>query len=247
MSVGAPGMGHHRGVHAVFVPGSGRSGAPAWPVQAAAVDLRRWHCRFVDLTGLVTPDEQRDAVVAALVGEGHGAGGHLVAHAAGAVAALRAAAHGPGTVRSLALLEPAVFSAARGGPHVEAYVAAMSAVFAAAKDPRVRDGELAVRYLSALGAPGAAIADPGDPSLRSLGRRVRRSTPPWEVPVDVGVLARVPTLVVTGGWSPLYEEVAAAMAGAGASTRVLPGYGHRVQDHPGLNAALQEHWSAAER
>ena len=238
---GVRAMGHHRGVHAVFVPGSGRSGAPAWPTQATAVDLRRWRCRFVDLTGLATPDEQRDAVTAAL-----GTSGHLVAHAAGAVAALRVAELGPGTVRSLVLLEPAAFSAARGGPHVEAYVAAMAAVFAHAGDPRVRDGDVAVRYLSALGAPGAAIADPGDPSLRSLGRRVRRSTPPWQVPLDVGVVARVPTLVVTGGWSPLYEEVAAALVAAGASTRVLPGYGHRVQDHPGLNALLQEHWAAAE-
>lgn len=234
-------MRHDRGVHVVFVPGSGRSGAAAWPVQAAAVELRRWPCTFLDLTGRVEPDEQRDAVLGAL-----GEGGHVVAHAAGAVPALRAVERAPGVVRSLVLLEPAAFSATRGGPRVEAHVAAMSAVFAEAANPRVRDGQFAVRFLTALGAPGAAIADPGDPSLRSLGRRLRRSTPPWEVPLDRATPARVPTLVVTGGWSPLYEEVAESLAAAGAHRAVLAGYGHRVQDHPDADAVMAEHWRGAE-
>lgn len=234
-------MRHDRGVQVVFVPGSGRSGASAWPGQAAAVDLRRWPCRFLDLTGLAEPDEQRDAVLGAL-----GDAAHVVAHSTGAVPALRAAERSPGVVRSLALLEPAAFSAARGGPAVEAHVAAMSAVFADAANPRVRDGQFAVRFLTALGAPGAAIADPGDPSLRSLGRRLRRSTPPWDVPLDRAVLSSVPTIVVTGGWSVLYEEVADALAAAGVRRRVLAGYGYRVQDHPDLNAVLQEHWRSVE-
>lgn len=234
-------MRHDRWVHVVFVPGSPRSGASAWPVQAVAVELRPWSCTFLDLTGLPGPDEQRDAVLGAL-----GAAGHVVAHSAGAVPALRAAERAPDVVRSLVLLEPDAFSAARGGPEVEAYVTAMSAVLADVANPRVRDGELAVRYLTALGAPGAAIADAGDPSLRSLGRRLRRSTPPWDVPLDRATPARVPTLVVTGGWSPLYEEVAASLAAAGARRQLLAGYGHRVQDHPDASAVLAGHWRAAE-
>jgi len=230
-------MRHDRGVRVVFVPGSGRSGASAWPGQAAAVGLGRWSCTFLDLAGLADPDEQRDAVLGAIED-----GGHVVAHSAGAVPAMRAAERAHDAVRSLALLEPAAFSATRGGPRVEAHVAGMSAVFADARDPRVRDGEFAVRFLTALGAPGAAIADAGDPSLRSLGRRLRRSTPPWAVPLDRTTPAHVPTLVVTGGWSPLYEEVAESLAVAGARRRVLAGYGHRVQDHPELNGLLAEHW-----
>lgn len=224
-------------MNAVFVHGAGRSGAAAWPAQVADVDLRSWSCRFVDLTGRYGPDEQRDDVLAAV-----GTDGHLVAHSAGAVPAMRAAGTAPGAVRSLVLLEPAAFSAARGGPRVEEHVRAVSAVFADAADPRVRDGEFAVRFLTALGAPGAAIADPGDPALRSMGRRLRRSTPPWEVPLDPAVVAGVPSLVVTGGWSALYEEVGDALAAAGARRVVLSGYGHRVQDHPGFNAVLREHW-----
>lgn len=234
-------MGHDRGVRAVFVPGSGRSGASAWPGQVADVALRRWTCRFLDLAALAEPDAQRDAVVAAA-----GDAGHVVAHSLGAVPAMRSVAGGAGVVRSLVLLEPAAFSAARGGEHVEAHVAAMSPVFADAENLRVRDGQFAVRFLTALGAPGAAIADPGDPLLRSMGRRLRRTPPPWDVPLDVATVERVPTLVVTGGWSPLYEEVASALVGSGARHRVLAGYGHRVQDHPDLNALLQEHWLAAE-
>ncbi len=233
-------MRHDRGVRVVFVPGSGRSGASAWPGQAAAVELRRWSCRFLDLTGLWGPEDQRNAVLGAV-----GDAGHVVAHSAGAVAALRAAEAAPDAVRSLLLVEPAAFAAARGGPAVEAHVAAMSAVFADAEDPRVRDGQFAVRFLTALGAPGAAIADPGDPSLRSLGRRLRRSTPPWDVPLERGVLSRIPALVVTGGWSALYEEVADALADAGAHRRVLGGYGHRVQDHPDFNGVLDEHCRSA--
>ena len=228
-------------MRAVFVPGTGRSGAPAWPGQASALDLRRWKCRFLDLSGLSGPGELRAAVLDAV-----GDAGHVVAHSAGGVPALQAAERAPDRVRSLVLLEPAVFSAARGGPHVEAHVAAMSAVFADAGNPRVRDGDFAVRFLTALGAPGAAIADPGDPSLRLMGRRVRRRTPPWEVPLELGVLARTPTLVVTGGWSALYEEVGDALTAAGARRLVLAGYGHRVPDHPDVNAVLQEHWRAAE-
>lgn len=225
----------------VFVHGSGRSGASAWPVQAADVDLRGRRCRFLDLAGLNEPDEQRDAVVREL-----GQAAHVVAHADGAVAAMRAAEAAPGVVRSLVLLEPAAFAAARGGPHVEEHVRRVSAVLADAADPRVRDGALAARFLTALGAPGAALADPGDPALRSMGRRLRRQVPPWQVPVDPRVVARVPTLVVTGGWSPLYEEVAAALVAAGARHEVRPGYGHRVQDDLGLDARLLIHWDAAE-
>lgn len=234
-------MRHDRGVHVVFVHGSGRSGALAWPGQALALDLRRRRCHFLDLGGLTEPDEQRGALLAALDGRGH-----VVAHAAGAVAALRAAEHVPGAVRSLVLFEPAPVAAVRGGPEVEAHLARMAAVLADAADPRVRDGDVAVRYLTALGAPGAAIADPGDPALRALGRRLRRRTPPWDVPTDPDVVGRVATLVVTGAWSPLHDEVADALAGRGAEHRVLRGYGHRPQDHPDANALLAAHWAAHE-
>jgi len=241
-AAGPAAMRHDRGMHVVFVHGSSRSGAHGWPNQAVALDVRRRRCHFLDLDALVEVEEQRDAVLAAL-----GDGGHVVGHSTGALPALAAAAHAPDVVRSLVLFEPAAFAAARGRPAVEGHVAAMGEVAELARDPRVRDGDLAVRYLTALGAPGAALADPADPALRALGRRLRRRTPPWRVPVAAEVVRRVPTLVVTGGWSAVFDEVAEVLAGHGAARRVLPGFGHRPQDHPDANAVLQEHWADAER
>lgn len=237
-------MRHDRGVHVVFVHGTGRSGPLAWPGQVAAVELRGRRLHFPDLAALA--DDDAAATVLAPLADG---GGHLVAHSAGAVAALLAAgrASGQGSVRSLVLLEPAAFSLARGGPEVEEHVARLSAVFADAREPRVLDGVFAVRFLTGLGVPGAAIADPGDPALRALGRRVRRRRPPWEAPLDGTVVRQVPTLVVTGGWNALYDEVADALVALGATRRVLTGLGHRPQDHPDANALLLEHWAAAER
>jgi hypothetical protein len=39
----------------------------------------------------------------------------------------------------------------------------------------------------------------------------------------------VPTLVLTGGWEPLYEEIAGYLQETGALHRIAPG-GHRPQD-----------------
>ena len=39
----------------------------------------------------------------------------------------------------------------------------------------------------------------------------------------------VPTLVLTGGWEPLYEEIAGYLRETGALHRTAPG-GHRPQD-----------------
>lgn len=226
-------------VHAVFVHGSGRAGSLAWPGQVVALELRRRRCEFLDVSHVEDAADEVAAVLAAL-----GAGAHLVAHSQGAVGALSAAERAPDLVRSLVLFEPAAFAAARGGPRVEAHVARMSAVFGDAANPLVRDGDFAVRFLTVLGSPGTALADPGDPTLRSMGQRLRRRTPPWETPTDADVVGRVPTLVVTGDWNGLYEEVADALAAHGAERRVLSGYGHRPQDHPEANALLSAFWAA---
>ncbi|WP_297740499.1 hypothetical protein [Nocardioides sp.] len=50
----------------------------------------------------------------------------------------------------------------------------------------------------------------------------------------------VRTLVVTAGWSPLYEETAASLV---ARRLTLQGAGHRVQDDPRVTPALCEHWA----
>src|SRR5665647_3570818 len=58
--------------------------------------------------------------------------------------------------------------------------------------------------------------------------------------------AVAPTLVVTGGWNALYDEVAETLVEAGARRVVLAGYEHRPQDHEQASRLLLEHWSGSE-
>ena len=90
---------------------------------------------------------------------------------------------------------------------------------------------------------GTSPADLPPDDLEETVARLRATTPPWEVEVSALVPGLVPTLVLTGGWSPLYEEVAAALVAAGAQHRVLAGYNHRPQDHPDAVEALADFWA----
>jgi hypothetical protein len=74
--------------------------------------------------------------------------------------------------------------------------------------------------------------------------RLRAMPPPWGTALVPDVPVPVPALVVTGGWSPLYEETAGALAVLGARHVIMPGRGHRVQDGQGATVLLQEFWSA---
>ncbi len=219
---------------AVFLPGPGSSGPQAWPVQTADPALAGASCVFMD-GGAGALDELTETLEAA-------GGGHLVAHSAGAVPALQLAGQRPELVRTLVLLEPACFAAARGGPQVEAHIAHMGEAFAAAHDPAVDDVAFAVAFLDRL---GATPPDPTDPATAAFGHRVRSVPPPWELALDRTVVARVPTLVLTGGWNALYDEVADALEAAGAHRAVLTGHAHRPQDHPDADALLLQHWAAA--
>lgn len=50
---------------------------------------------------------------------------------------------------------------------------------------------------------------------------------PWDAPLDI--VPGVPMLVLTGGWEPVYEEVAGYLAATGAQHQQVGG-GHRPQD-----------------
>lgn len=218
----------------VFVHGAGRAGADAWPHQAAAAE-DGW--LFLPREG-VADDALRDAgrVLDALRARG---GAHVVASSYGANAALLAAQHEPGAVRSLTLLEPACFDLARGRPAVEEHVAAMTPVFAVAGDASVPDREFSRLFAAAMGAEPPDL--PAD-ELRSAVERLRALRPPWGLGLRPGLRLPVRTLVVTGGRRPLYEQTAGAMVLLGARHVILEGAGHNVQDDPRVSAVLQEHW-----
>lgn len=223
-------------MRAVFVPGSGLDGANAWRHQSPS------HLRgSVEATYLTHRDlestrhGQVEVILRALGTEG----GHLVAHSIGGAAATRAAELHPERLHSLTLFEPAAFGLARGSTEVERHIEQMGPIFELADDTTLSDAGFWMMFLQALGAPAP---DPSSPGLDGLGRRLRSAPPPWEPNVDPGFVALVPTTVITGGWSPLYEEVAGVLAGAGATHVVLEGNFHRPQDHEGAGAVLRENW-----
>jgi pimeloyl-ACP methyl ester carboxylesterase len=226
-------------VKVVFVHGAGRAGSDAWPQQAAARQARPgglWH--FLP-RGQDGDDAGRDAQ-RVLVRLRAGGGGHVVAHSYGGNAALLAAGQEPDLVRSLVLFEPACLDLARGGPAVEEHIAAMAPVFDVADDLSVSAREFSARFAAATGTEPPRLPER---ELEEAVARLRGLRPPW----GTGLQPRlpVPTLVVTGGWSELYEEIARALVALGARHVVLSGRGHRVQDHPDasrlLGAFLVEH------
>ncbi|WP_104430972.1 hypothetical protein [Kineococcus xinjiangensis] len=222
----------------IFVHGAGRGGAAAWSAQrdapgfAGAVWLD-WREQVTTPGPLAADfvDSQLEAILARAW-----TSLDVVAHSGGALAALLAAQRSPGRVRSLVLLEPACFALARGRAAVEEHVSAMAPALARAGDPGVDDVEYARRFFAALGAPAPPAETPEH--LLAL-RRLRTVPAPWAVDLDPTVVEQTPTLVITGGWLPLYEETAQALAELSARHEVLTGHGHRPQDHPDANALIR--------
>lgn len=218
-----------RRVRTLFVHGAGRSGSAAWPVQAGA---RRDD--WVFLSRAEGADDPRVDAVRAVDALG-GEPGAIVSASYGGLAALLAAAAAPDKVHAVVLFEPACFSVARGSPAVEAHVAAMARVFAVAQDPDVSDAEFSRRFSVGMGLDAPPQTQE---QIAATVPRLRATPPPWSVEVDPQVVSRVPTVVVTGGWSALYDEVAAALNRLGARHLTLAGHGHRPQDHPDANQVI---------
>lgn len=219
----------------VFVHGAGKAGAEAWPRQAAAADAG-WHFLPRAADG---DDAGRDAgrVLDQLRAAG---GGHVVAHSYGANAAVLSAQLEPSLVRSLVLLEPACFDLARGMPAVEEHIAAMTPVFAVANDSSVSARDFSRRFAAGMGTEPPELTEE---ELEARVGRLRALRPPWGIGLRSEQGLPVRTLVVTTGWSPLYEQTAQSLVAAGARHLTLEGAGHRVQDVPQATQMLQGFWA----
>ncbi|WP_125613506.1 alpha/beta hydrolase [Specibacter cremeus] len=237
----------------VFVHGSGRYGAAAWPTQHRLAG--RYDCLFLKRTGFdaVVPPQPTDfAADEANVIEALGAGGHVVAHAQGAIAAMMAAVARPDLVRSLVLVEPACLSLTAELPASAAYRGQLERLYA--RRGQLTDAEFARELArvapaggfvdsSVSGSTGTGVFGGGVPeSADRVATRLRLQAPPWEAPLHI--VPGVPTLVLTGGWEPLYEEIAGYLVTTGARHLVAPG-GHRLHDLP-EGAALIEEFIAAD-
>jgi pimeloyl-ACP methyl ester carboxylesterase len=210
----------------VFVHGTGRFGIAAWPYQhrlASAYD-----CLFVRRHGFApdgAPQRTDFGADMDIVVENLGDGGHLVAHSQGAVAAMMAAVERPELVASLTLFEPACLSLTADLPATKAHRKRLEPLFAARNelDDEQYHREFSRLVLGAAAKPLASAAD------RLQASRLRLQDPPWTAPLHI--VPGVRTLVVTGGWEPLYEEVAEYLATTGAVHRHAAN-NHRPQDTP---------------
>ncbi len=213
-----------------FVHGGGSFGAAAWPkqhgmaLQFDALFLRRHG--FDPVAEPVEADLAADvAIILAALDSGGTPGGHLVAHSQGAIPAMLAAVGHPELVRSLVLVEPACLSLTAELPATMAYRALMEPLFEARH--RLGDEEYLQEFRRRTASTAAEPPSNEDP--RRVARRLRLQAPPWEAPLHI--VPGVPTLVLTGGWEPLYEEIAGYLRETGALHRVAAG-GHRPHDSP---------------
>ena len=232
----------------VFVHGIDGYGAAAWPVQHRLAG--RYDCLFLKRKGFdaVEPPVPTDfAADTKIVINALGDGGHVVAHAQGAVAAMMAAVERPDLVRSLVLVEPAAMSLTAELPATRAYREHLEPLYQRRNElaDAAFSGEFfrltaAISTGSRAGGGVASISVPGAVPVESMARiaaRVRLQAPSWEAPLHF--VPGVPTLVLTGGWEPLYEEIADYLATTGAIHRTAPG-GHRPHDTDEGAALIQE-------
>lgn len=168
-------------------------------------------------------DAEADGMwVADLLGDG----AHLLGHSFGGCVALSAAARRPEAVKSLTLIEPAMFQIAAGNPAVRRQLFAMlrARIFS------FSDAELAKRMLKLLGIPPEVRSTGDTAQLARLGRSLRRvRVPKKEVLMrELKEIKRagIPLLVITGGWNPAVEAGSDAVAAEAGGRRVMIQAGH---------------------
>jgi pimeloyl-ACP methyl ester carboxylesterase len=188
----------------VFVHGAGPFGAAAWPRQHGmalnydALFLRRHGFDPVAEPVESSFDEDTDIVLRSLADDGRGAsGGHVVAHAQGAIAAMMAAVERPDLVYSLTLVEPACLSLTAELPATAAHRALMQPLF----DVRhqLGDEDFQREYVRRMFA--VDLQEPASQEEKRSARRLRLQAPAWEAPLHI--VPGVPTMVLTGGWERL--------------------------------------------
>jgi pimeloyl-ACP methyl ester carboxylesterase len=162
-----------------------------------------------------------------------GAGGHLVGHSFGGCVALAAAMAKPEAVRSLTLIEPAMHALAGADPRVREFFKGMIAVHAG--NPSA--AEVAARFMKLVNVPAELRGPSGAEEMERLGdgiRRLKLPSPDWLRASLTKIKALdVPTLVVTGGWSPAFDAVCDAVAELSGGEKILVPSAHHL---PQFNA-----------
>jgi pimeloyl-ACP methyl ester carboxylesterase len=221
----------------VLVHGSVRNGGFAWAAQdELAADF--------ELVVLNRPGFPPNPIEEHIDFEEHGhwvakrlrPGDHLCGHSYGAVVSFFAAALAL-ELRSLTVIEPPAFGLASDDPQVAAFTDRQKTYWAEGpSDPRA--------FLSgfyALAGRHVDLPDPLPPALEQGAQALIVQRGPWEAQPPLSTLAAspYPKLVVSGGWSPIFETVCDVVEERlGAERRVYHGAGHNVQKAPGFNEGL---------
>jgi pimeloyl-ACP methyl ester carboxylesterase len=168
---------------------------------------------------------------------------HLVGHSYGGVGAALAATQRPDHVRSLTLLEPALFLPP-DDPDVARFARIGEEVLALGLEA---DRATLREFLTVSGAP-VPEEGPLPPQVLKGIRRAHGGRPPSEARPSLKLLhdAGVPSLVASGGHHRAIELMCDAVAAALGGRRVImPGAGHFVAAAPGFAERLEEFLSAA--
>jgi pimeloyl-ACP methyl ester carboxylesterase len=223
----------------VLLVHGGASPATTW--SGLAHLSRRWTLAFVHRRGFPPsppPDGRQDFdvdaadLVALLDGRLH-----VVAHSYGGLGALIAATRRPAQVRSLTLLEPALFLNS-DDPEVARFKRMGDAVLTHGLET---DPATLREFLTIAGAP----VDEGPlPDTVAYGvRRAHGSRSPSEARPALDVIrdAGIPSLVASGGHTAAVELMCDALATAVHARRlVAPGAGHFVAAAPGFADRLEQ-------
>jgi len=163
---------------------------------------------------------------------------HLVAHSYGAVGAVIAATRRPNQVRSLTLIEPALFLP-QDDPDVAHFRRIGEAVLTHGLET---EAAILREFLKSAGSP---IPDEGslpEEVVRGV-RRAHGSRHPAEASPTLEVLrdAGIPSLVASGDHHPAIERMCDALATTlNAQRTIAPGAGHFVAAAPGFAERLED-------
>ena len=182
--------------------------------------------------------------VATLLGDG----AHLVGHSFGGCVAVAAAAMRPGAVRSLTIIEPAMPPLAMHNPAVIKFGLSilMARAFSLSTEART------ARFNRIVGIPEAMRRRGGPEEAKKVGEGLRALIMPSKTQLTrwLGIVktARIPFLVVTGGWNPAFEALSDAAAKLGGGSRTVIRSEHHfpqsVSDE--FNQVLAKHVDAAD-
>ena len=226
----------------------GLGGGPATFDKQRPLAERGWRLRLMERPGFGrsasrgVDDMEADAeLVADLLGDGS----HLVGHSWGGAAALLAAARRPEAVLSLTLIEPALFPivmtdpALRADPQMQGVGARLAQLMLQSDTPAAYAINFARTVLGPEGDAQAQArvagmeADPDTAARVGCALLQSRMASPQEMraAADAVAAARIPTLVICGGWSDFFDRIGPVVARfTGGEYEVVPAANHMVQD-----------------